>query len=118
MQRLGGGADERRVGSLEVFMLVRSSLSKAFGPVLAGGLLAAALAASPAMAAGPQPDPAQPSFADPAPAPTPPAAGPAANTHRYCASTEITGSRIPRRFCRTRAEWAEMGVDVDHPNKD
>ncbi|MBX9730327.1 MAG: hypothetical protein K2X59_03280 [Sphingomonas sp.] len=98
-------------------MLVRSSLSKAFGPILAGGLFAAAFTASSALAAGPQPDPAQPSLADPAPTPTPPADPRLADKQRYCTINDITGSHIPRKFCRTRAEWAEMGVDVDHPNK-
>ena len=33
---------------------------------------------------------------------------------RYCLRIEaITGSRIERVLCETRAEWWELGVDVD-----
>ena len=30
---------------------------------------------------------------------------------RYCAETEITGSRLPRRQCQTREDWLRDGVD-------
>jgi hypothetical protein len=30
---------------------------------------------------------------------------------RYCAETEITGSRLPRRYCQTREDWLRDGVD-------
>jgi predicted secreted protein len=45
-----------------------------------------------------------------APAPAP-ARAPAA-TDRICIKSEITGSRIARKVCQTRAEWiAQYGVD-------
>ena len=30
---------------------------------------------------------------------------------RYCAETEVTGSRLPRRQCQTREDWLRDGVD-------
>ena len=31
---------------------------------------------------------------------------------RYCVVNQVTGSRIPRRTCKTRADWlADEGVD-------
>jgi hypothetical protein len=30
---------------------------------------------------------------------------------RYCVVDTLTGSRIPRRACKTRAEWLERGFD-------
>lgn len=31
---------------------------------------------------------------------------------QYCVQAEITGSRVPRKVCKTRAEWiAEDGMD-------
>ena len=33
---------------------------------------------------------------------------------KYCLTAEpLTGSRIQERECRTKAEWAQRGVDVD-----
>lgn len=62
-------------------------------PLLAAGLLAAPmLAASPALA-------------------TAPAGGP---DTRYCMKVEpLTGSRVERTLCMTRAEWERQGVDLD-----
>ena len=39
---------------------------------------------------------------------------------KYCISYEdVTGSRTSGgKVCRTRAQWAADGVDVDHPSKD
>jgi hypothetical protein len=34
-------------------------------------------------------------------------------TTRYCMKIEITGSRVEKVRCWTRAEWAEQEVDVD-----
>ena len=39
-----------------------------------------------------------------------PAGGKAA-AQRYCVQSTLTGSRIPRRECRTRAEWLRDGFD-------
>lgn len=39
---------------------------------------------------------------------------PAAETRKYCVMLEaVTGSRVSRKSCRTKAEWAAEGVDVD-----
>jgi hypothetical protein len=35
-----------------------------------------------------------------------------ANT-KYCFTSGVTGSRIEKQVCKTRAEWAREGVDVD-----
>jgi len=32
---------------------------------------------------------------------------------KYCVSTAVTGSRIPQRSCKTKAEWAAEGVVVE-----
>ena len=33
---------------------------------------------------------------------------------KYCIEVEaMTGSRISKMECRTKAEWAQLGVDVD-----
>lgn len=51
--------------------------------------------------------------APPAPAPSasPDLDRPAAAT-RYCYDTEITGSRLAKRVCHTRADWKDRGVTV------
>lgn len=36
-----------------------------------------------------------------------------ASNHQYCVTEKLTESRIPRRTCQTRAEWAKEGVDID-----
>lgn len=36
-----------------------------------------------------------------------------ATNHQYCVTERLTESRIPRRTCQTRAEWARDGVDID-----
>ncbi|OYY72882.1 MAG: hypothetical protein B7Y47_01630 [Sphingomonas sp. 28-63-12] len=91
-------------------------MSRSVGAVLAGGLLVAALGASPAMASL-QPDRAQPATAEPTPAPQSPSEEARADGRKYCAKSEaLTGSRLPRRICKTRADWARDGVDVDHPS--
>ena len=36
---------------------------------------------------------------------------------KYCLTYEaITGSRTEKTECRTRAQWAKEGIDVDKPN--
>jgi hypothetical protein len=32
---------------------------------------------------------------------------------KYCVSTTVTGSRIPHRDCKTKADWAAEGVVVE-----
>lgn len=34
---------------------------------------------------------------------------------RYCVQEMITGSRMPRKDCRTRAEWLKEGFDPLDP---
>jgi len=71
--------------------MARKLLVAAFGVIVA----ATPLAASPG-----------PSVAGPAPT-----GGP---DSRYCLRVEaVTGTRLETVQCWTRAEWAEMGVDVD-----
>ena len=41
---------------------------------------------------------------------------PAAKERLYCIKHELTGSRMLRRECLTKAEWSRAGVDVDHPD--
>ena len=60
--------------------------------------------------------------AEPAAAPIPPSdkapvalkatsIKPSEDFRRVCVVDTITGSRIPRKFCQTRAEWIAEGVD-------
>lgn len=37
----------------------------------------------------------------------------AARSQHYCMNVFLTGSRIARRICKTKAEWADEGVDLD-----
>lgn len=30
---------------------------------------------------------------------------------RYCLVETLTGTQIPRKICKTRAEWLDMGTD-------
>lgn len=66
----------------------------------------ASLTAITPAAAAPKGDPAPVA----APAPTP-VATPSATT-RYCYKTEITGSRLVTRVCKTREDWKAQGVIV------
>lgn len=34
---------------------------------------------------------------------------------RYCITDVFTGSRVPKKVCKTRAEWASQGVELDNP---
>lgn len=63
---------------------------------------------SPAFAAARDPD---------AGAPTPtPQSTPVQKVQRICIEGEITGSRIPRRICKTRDQWIkEDGIDPLKP---
>jgi hypothetical protein len=69
---------------------------------------AVVLANSPVLAAGTattaQPKPAMAAKAA--------AAAPSPNT-KYCIDPDATGTRIHLRQCKTRAEWAKAGVDID-----
>lgn len=57
--------------------------------------------------------------AAPAPAPIAPAAeqsvrasiDPSTDRRRVCVVDTVTGSRLPHRYCQTRAEWVAQGTD-------
>jgi hypothetical protein len=55
---------------------------------------------------------AAPAFADPKPgeAPQPPAVAKSEKT-KYCVVSELTGTRLPKKTCRTRAQWLNQGFD-------
>lgn len=40
-------------------------------------------------------------------------ARPAAPEKTYCTSGTITGSRVVKQECKTKAEWAKEGVDIE-----
>ncbi len=39
-------------------------------------------------------------------------AAPAPKAKKYCIASEITGSRLARKSCKTAEEWKAEGVDV------
>jgi hypothetical protein len=36
----------------------------------------------------------------------------ASGNQRYCVEQMLTGSRVPRRECKTQAEWWREGIDI------
>jgi hypothetical protein len=40
-------------------------------------------------------------------------ARPAAPEKTYCTSGTITGSRVVKQECKTKAQWAKEGVDIE-----
>jgi hypothetical protein len=58
----------------------------------------------------------------PAPGGAPAAAAAAAGSaqvKKYCIKVEaFTGSRISKSECKSKADWAREGVDVDNPGKE
>lgn len=42
---------------------------------------------------------------------------PMAQDQRYCVQSTLTGSRIARKVCKTRAEWLDEGFDPLAPKK-
>jgi hypothetical protein len=80
-----------------------------------GGLVAALSAL--AVAAAPLP-----AFAAPAESRTAPAAAPAeqsgggaktkSHAVKYCVVDKLTGSRIAKKTCKTKEEWARDGIDI------
>ena len=59
---------------------------------------------------------ATPAIASAAPKPVAPAQAdtaqaPAARTQRYCIVSQVTGSRVDHRECRTLDAWLARGVD-------
>lgn len=69
--------------------------------------IAAACIAVPAVAQ-PQPTTGEPTVAAPAQRGGSPAR---VNDTRYCVTNEVTGSRLRRKECRTRAQWLAFGYD-------
>jgi len=51
----------------------------------------------------------------PAPAATTSAEGQTVKDKRYCVKGSITGSRLDRKACKTRAEWLNEGFDPLDP---
>ncbi len=93
-------------------MFNTASVSRQTQIFIGGSLLAAALAVSPAMAApnnghGPTEGRNPPPTAPSTPATT------QVDKRQYCVVSTITGWRLPRRICRTRADWALEGIDLD-----
>lgn len=75
---------------------------------IAAAVIASLFAVAPAVAA-----PKAAPTAEPSPAATTEAAAPVRNPNtRYCYNTEMTGSHILSRVCKTRADWKELGVNV------
>jgi hypothetical protein len=47
------------------------------------------------------------------------AAAGSAQVKKYCIKVEaFTGSRISKSECKSKADWAREGVDVDNPGKE
>ena len=40
------------------------------------------------------------------------ASAPRAREKRYCVISDVTGSRIPVKICKTRKEWKADGVEI------
>lgn len=60
----------------------------------------------------------KPPVASAAPAPTSEPAAAYARTAepRYCFKEAVTGSRVERKVCKTKVEWAAIGVDLASAN--
>jgi hypothetical protein len=80
---------------------------------VAAGLSTVALAAGPADAA-PRPDTAPAAQTEETSGGAP--AVDAAKAKKYCVMQTITGSRMPKKTCRTAEEWKAEGVDVTKRN--
>lgn len=75
---------------------------------IAAAVIASLFAVSPAIAA-----PKAMPNAEPSPASSESAVPPVRNAAtRYCYNTEMTGSHIVSRVCKTRDAWKELGVIV------
>jgi hypothetical protein len=40
-----------------------------------------------------------------------------ADNKKYCIVESLTGSRMPKKLCRTKAEWQREGVDISAKSK-
>ena len=74
-----------------------------FGMILLGGAVA------PASAAIPEPVKAPAKPVQQAKQPSP--------QQRYCVDVKMTGTRIAKRDCRTRADWMAQGFDPLNPDQ-
>jgi hypothetical protein len=84
--------------------MVYKALIVAVGLILAGPAIAEGTSGTAASPAGNSNVPAKPARAD---------------TTKYCVEVEAsTGSLLKMTQCKTRAEWAKEGVDVDQLKKD
>lgn len=70
---------------------------------------ALSIAAAPAVAQDASAD--RPQIASPAPAGGSAPAAAAKKETRYCVDQALTGTRMPKRVCRTRGEWRAEGFD-------
>lgn len=85
------------------------------GDIVNTMLIAAAIAVLPQATPRTAPTPAAPSITAPAQAE---GGAPQAAKRRYCVMEAVTGSRIPRRTCRTREVWLADGFDPLAPGAD
>lgn len=96
-------------------MAIRHSVNFHASALIVGSALIALTAVSPAFAA----PKAAPAITAPAESggtteqKSLPAKAPKQN---YCVIMNQTGSRIAMKICRTKAEWATRGIDVDKTN--
>lgn len=72
---------------------------------------AAAALVSGLLVAGLTPATAKP-HPEPAPAPQPAAEAPKPQAKRYCIKADLTGSLIPQKICKTKAQWADEGTEL------
>lgn len=86
----------------------KSRLIASTGAALVSALLVAGL--NPA-AAKPNPEPVAKS------AQAAESADAATERRRYCLVETITGSMIPRKTCKTRAEWEAEGATINYPKQ-
>lgn len=85
-----------------------SSFTRFVGSTCFATAAALLVAAAPAQATSTNTNP------EPAAAPTPQAteAAPSVDAKRYCMK-DSTNSRITKKICKTKSEWARVGVDID-----
>lgn len=87
-----------------------TNVSRIFGGLAAGLASGLLIAASGSVSAKtPDPDNATPAATQPAEAKPD-----QVDTKRYCVIDQVTGSRLPTKVCKTKAQWAAEGIDVTH----
>lgn len=95
-------------------MFLRTRFAGSVGAALVAGMLVAVSA--PASAA---PQPGRPAQADVAigTSTSEAAVDAKAAKRQYCIRYAVTGSRIERQTCKTKAQWSAVGVDIDNPDQ-